>query len=347
MRNHPLAHASAMNRRPLVRRWCVLALPLLAACADRSPILPLVPADLPSSSMALLCRVDVAPARMTCNPLQPTSVRGAKIMGGQDKFVKLTSSGTAYDGGTQILSSNVTVQNLVQENIGTTDGSTVTGVDVFFASLNVTNGSGSVGVVTADTGTFTASNQPYYHYPEILSPYQISAAKSWQFQVTGTVSTFSFIVYVSAPVVNESLPLLDKVWDGDTSTNWLVGSNWQGGVSPDSASTVSIPSDSLLPSHVYPVLTADAFLTNLRVGFGSSLGLAGFTATAYGNVDAVGTVSGGTLKVAGSNVVIGGNLSALQVTGNAQLQRATKASGAVSVTGSLNVKDQALNISIP
>jgi len=161
------------------------------------------------------------------------------------------------------------------------------------------------------------------------------------------VSTFSFIVYVSAPMVNESAALLDKVWDGDTSTNWLVGSNWQGGVAPDSASTVSIPSDSLLPSHVYPVLTANAFLTNLRVGYGSSLGLAGFTATAYGNVDAVGTISGGTLKVAGSSAVIGGNLSAVQVTGSASLQRSTKTSGAVSVTGTLTVKDQALNISIP
>ncbi|HEV7588338.1 MAG TPA: hypothetical protein VGO40_09500 [Longimicrobium sp.] len=338
-----------MIRRPLFRRWCVLALPLMAACADRSPTLPLTPADLPPSSVALTCTVDVAPARMTCTPLQPSgSARGAKLLGGQDKYVKLTSFGTAYDGGTQILSSNVTVQNLLQENIGTTDGSTVAGVDVFFANLNVTSGSGSVTLANNDgVGTFTATNQPYFHYGQIISPYEISAARGWQFQITGSVSTFSFIVYVSAPVVDEGAPLLDKVWDGDTSTDWLMGSNWQGGVAPDSASTVSIPSDSLLPSHVYPVLTADAFLTNLRVGFGSSLGLAGFTATAYGNVDAVGTVSGGTLKVAGSNVVIGGNLSAMQVTGSAKLQRSTKASGAVSVTGSLNVKDQAMTISIP
>jgi hypothetical protein len=337
-----------MNLRPLIRRpWRLAALPLLAACADRASLLPVVVPPGPAGSAALLCTVDVAESRMSCVQAPPAGGRASRLMGGQDKYVKLASSGTAYDAGTQILSSNVTVQNLLQQSVGTTDGSTVVGVDVFFAALTV-NGTGSVAVSNYDgIGTFTATNQRYFHYHEILSPYQISAAKTWQFQVTGSVSTFSFTVYLSVPMVDESAPLLDKVWDGDTSTSWLTGSNWQGGVAPDSASTVSIPTDSLLPSHVYPVLTANAFLTNLRVGFGSSLGLAGFTATAYGNVDAVGTVSGGTLKVAGSGVVIGGNLSAMQVTGSAALQRSTKASGAVSVTGTLNVKDQALSISIP
>jgi hypothetical protein len=319
---------------------------LLAACSDRSLTLPLPAA--PTGPMAALeCTVSVQQNTMVCGATGSSGGRGDKLLGGQERYIKLTSSGTAYNSSTKIFSSNVTVQNLLEQNIGTTDGSTVVGVDVFFASLSV-NGTGSVAVANYDgIGTFTATNQRYFHYHEILSPYQISAAKSWQFQVTGSVSTFSFTVYLSAPMVDESAPLLDKVWDGDTSTSWLTGSNWQGGVAPDSASTVSIPTDSLLPSHVYPVLTADAFLTNLRVGFGSSLGLAGFTATAYGNVDAVGTVSGGTLKVAGSGVVIGGNLSAMQVTGSAALQRSTKASGAVSVTGTLNVKDQALSISIP
>jgi hypothetical protein len=339
-----------MTRPPFFRtRWCALALPLLTACADRSPPLPVAPPPPPVAGAAmLLCTVSVAERRMSCAEAPPAGgVRAAKLLGGQEKYVKLASYGTAYDAGTEILSSNVTVQNLLRQSVGTTDGSTVTGVDVFFASLNVTSGTGSVGVVTPDTGTFTASNQPYYHYPEILSPYQISAAKSWLFQVTGSVSTFNFIVYLSVPMVDESAALLDRVWDGDSSADWLAGANWQGGAAPDSASTVAIPADSLLASHVQPVLTANTFLTNLRVGYASSLGLAGYTVTAYGNVDAVGTVSGGTVKVAGSSVVIGGNLSAVQVTGSAQLQRSTRTSGAVSVTGSLNVKDQALSISIP
>jgi hypothetical protein len=340
-----------MNLPKLVRRaWPAFALPLLAACVDRSPTLPAALPEGPAGATMLLCTVSVPEQSMSCSQASPAGgARAAKLLGGQDKYLKLASFGTAYDGGTQILSSNVTVQNLLQQSIGTTDGSTVTGVDVFFAALNVTVGTGSVTVGNADgVGTFTASNQPYFHYAQILSPYEISAAKSWQFQITGAVSNFTFVVYLSAPMVNESAALLDKVWDGDTSTDWVVGSNWQGGVAPDSASTVSIPSDSLLASPNFPVLTANAFLTNLRVGYQSTLGLAGFTLTAYGNVDAEGTVSGGTVKVAGSSVVIGGNLSALQVTGSAELQRSTRTSGAVSVSdGSLTVKDQALTISIP
>jgi len=338
-----------MKLRLIRRSWCMLALPLLAACVDRSATLPGDALPPPANATLLRCTVHVDAASMSCVQAPLTDARGNRIYGGQEKFVKLASFGSAFDGGTQIFSSNVTVQNLLEQNIGTTDGSTVAGVDVFFASLNVTSGNGSVALANADgTGTFTATNQPYYHYAEILSPYQISAAKSWQFQMTGTVSTFSFTVYLSSPVVDQSIPMLDKVWTGATSSDWMVGSNWQGGVAPDSASTVAIPADSLLaPGHSQPVLTANVFLTNLRVGYGSSLGLAGFTVTAYGNVDGVGAISGGTLKVAGSSAVIGGRLSATQVTGSAKLQRSTVTSGAVSVTGTLNVKDQALSISIP
>jgi len=138
------------------------------------------------------------------------------------------------------------------------------------------------------------------------------------------------------------------VWEGDVSTDWNVGGNWSGGVIPDSASTVSIPADSLLaPGHFLPVLTANVFVTNLRVGYNSTLGLAGFTLTAYGNVDGVGSIAGGTLKAAGTGALLGGFLSAMQVTGSSSLQRSTTTSGAVSITGSLSVKDQALNISIP
>jgi len=339
---------------PVRRAWPVLALPLLAACVDRSPTLPAAPPELPAGAVGMLeCTVNVPEQQMSCAPVVPQgAVRGAKLLGGQDKYVKLASFGTAYDGGTQIFSSNVTVQNLLQQSIGTTDGSTVTGVDVFFAAgPTVTSGGAgsSVAVFNYDgTGTFTGTNQRYFHYPQIIETYEISSAKNWQFQVTGTVSTFSFTVYVSAPMVNEAAPLLDEVWDGDTSTNWQTGANWNLGVAPDSANTVSIPADSMLgPGHSLPVLSASARLTNLRVGYASTLGLGGFTLTAYGNVDAVGTVSNGTVKVAGAGAYLGGNLPAMEVTGSAQLQRSTRATGAVSVTGTLNVKDQALNISIP
>lgn len=338
-----------MTNRHRIHLLGLLALPLAAACSDRSLTLP--PTEqlpVPPGAQVMQCTVDVAARRLSCADAPTGGPRADKIVGGQDKYVKLASFGTSYDGGSEILQSNVTLQNLLQQNIGTTDGNTVAGVDVFFMSLNVTSGSGSVDIDNEDgVGVFTETNQPYFHYNEIISPYEISAPKNWQFKITGTVATFSFTVAISAPVADEGAALLDRVWDGSTSTDFFVGSNWEGNVAPDSASTVSIPADSLLVSPNFPTLSANAFLTNLRVGYQSTLDLAGFIATAYGNVDAVGTISSGTLRVAGSNVVIGGNLSATEVSGSAALQRSTTASGAVSVTGSLSVKDQALNISIP
>ena len=156
-----------MNLPTLVRRaWPALALPLLAACADRSPLLPAPPPELPAGSVGMLeCTVNVPEQQMSCVPVVPQgAARGAKLLGGQDKYVKLASSGTAYDGGTQIFSSNVTVQNLLQQSIGTTDGSTVTGVDVFFAAgPTVTSGGAgsSVAVFNYDgTGPLTVVAHP-------------------------------------------------------------------------------------------------------------------------------------------------------------------------------------------
>ena len=340
-----------MNSRPLIRPAALLALPLLAACADRSLTLPAPPVVPAEPAATLLCTVNVPEQEMSCTPVsQEGAARGNKLLGGQEKYIRLTSSGTAYNAGTQIFSSNVTVQNLLKQSMGTTDGTTVTGVDVFFAAQpQVTSGTGSVTVSNADgIGTFTATNQRYFHYAEIIETYEISSAKSWQFQISGSVSNFSFTVYVSAPLADESASLLDEVWAGGTSGDWQTGANWNSGVAPDSANTVAIPPDSMLASgHAFPTLSANARVTHLRVGYGSSLALAGYTLTAYGNVDAVGTVSGGTVKVAGSGAYVGGTFSAVQVTGSAQLQRSTRATGAVAVTGSLGVKDQVLTITIP
>ena len=342
-----------MNSRPLIRPAALLALPLLAACADRSLTLPAPPVAPAEPAAALQCTVNVPEQEMSCAPIrQEGATRGNKLLGGQEKYIKLTSSGTAYNAGTQIFSSNVTVQNLLPQSMGTTDGTTVTGVDVFFAAgPSVTSGGAGSSVTVSNydgIGTFTATSQRYFHYGEIIRTYEISSAKSWQFQVSGSVSTFSFTVYVSAPLVDESASLLGEVWAGGTSGDWQTGANWNSGVAPDSANTVSIPADSLLaPGHALPTLSASARVTHLRVGYGSSLGLGGHTLTAYGNVDAVGAVSGGTVKVAGAGVDVGGTFSAVQVTGSAQLQRSTTASDAVSVTGSLAVKDQVLTISIP
>lgn len=322
----------------------------LGACTDRQLVLPAAQLpDAPNPVAAVSCRVNVRDNLMECTrDALPGGARGDKLLGGQDVYVKLSSSGTSYDSGTEILSSNVTVQNLLRQAMGTEDGTTVKGVKVFFASLSTTSGTGTVTVFNpTGTDAFTASGQPYFLYNEILQPYQISSAVQWQFSVPSTVSFFSFTVYVAAPLVDYVGALRDRVWKGSADSVWTNLSNWTGGV-PDSASAVRIPPDSLIQgAHAQPFLTANAVATHVSVGYGSTLRLNGNTLTAWGNVDAVGAIGGGTVWLRGDDVVLGGNVPSLQISGDAVLQRNTFASGAVNVTGKLSVKDRSMSIQIP
>jgi hypothetical protein len=297
--------------------------------------------------------VDVKAGTLTCADLRlPAAAAGELrsnfMLGSQDVFVRLTSTGTAWDAGTQILSSDVVVQNLIRQMIGTSDGATVDGVTVFFHSApTVTSGTGTVTVANADgTSAFTAGGQPFYRYGEILQPYQISLARQWQFNVPSSVGSFAFQVLLMTTAPNEALPFLDKVWNGNAGTAWSNASNWNSGV-PDSASTVAIPPATFVTSGNMPVMSADGALTNLRVGTGSTLDLGGFTLRIFGNLDSPGTMSNGLAWLRGTTAIVGGNVPALRIGANARVQRATRATGPVSITGSLSVKDQALTISLP
>ena len=97
--------------------------------------------------------------------------------------------------------------------MATPDGTTATGngVRVFFYTLP-NNG---VTVANPDgTGTFTASNQPYYQYSGaalgadgILASSEVSSSKNWQFNLNGA-SSFTFQVYVTTQLPDEGGVLL-------------------------------------------------------------------------------------------------------------------------------------------
>ena len=326
----------------------------LTACNDdiTRPGLEPGPSHKPAATgVSFTCSASVSDRKVRCAPSE-TPKLGAmgNVIGGQDVYIRLTSSGTQYDGGTEILSTNVTLQSLVQTLMGTTDSTTVEGVSVFFHSgPSVTSGSGSVTVVNPDgIGTFTGSNQPYFLYNEILEPYQISEARQWQFSVPSTVNTFDFSVYVSTPIVDLHAPLVDAVWGGTVSTGWGLAANWQSGSVPDSVSVVAIPRANLLaPGANFPTLSVDDTLNAIRVGEASTLDLATHTLDVARNVDAPGAISNGIIRLSGAGVRIGGNLPTLEISGGASLQRATVTSGSVSVTGTLSVRDLPLSISIP
>lgn len=338
-------------RSRLRKGAAVIPVLLAAACADRHPTAPTPQAPLEPLAK-LQCTVSTSRQVMACSQISDGSAGGAsfeRIVGGQDVYVRLSSSGTSYDAGTQVLSANVTVQNLTQQLMGTPDGTTVDSVKVFFSTLpTVTSGPGPVSLINPDgTDAFTNSNQPYFAYGEILAPFQISASKPWLFSAPPN-TTFTFTVYVAAEMISNTAPLLDAVWDGSESTTWETAGNWSNNAVPNAATTVSIPADSLLASTNFPQLNANGAAANLRVGFASTLDLNAFTLAVGGNVDASGTVSGGLLQMSGTGAYLNGTIPSLLVTGSTALQGSTKATGAVSVAdGTLTVKDQALNIALP
>ncbi len=197
----------------------VIAGVILAACSDSAtnivPVDVSTPATSPVAlaSQTLNCSANVPARTVSCMDAQAGNVsRSPIIVGGQNVYVKLTSSNLVYNSGTGSFAFDVTVQNLAPQAMGTSDGTTGdgTGINVFFQQLPVlTSGSGAVTVTnaTGTNGTFLQANQTFYTYPgnklggdNILSQGETSSTLNWQFNVPASVTTFSFSVYVSANV---------------------------------------------------------------------------------------------------------------------------------------------------
>lgn len=199
----------APGRRALRAAAALLAL-AAAACVDRdTPVAPVPPTPTgplaPAVTVqALKCTGDRAALTVSCLPVSPGgNGQGDIIVGNQNVYVKVTSTNVAYDGGTGQLTFDVTVQNLLEQPMGTLDGTTPAagGIRVFFHSgPTVTGGTGTAAVVPDGFGTFTAAGQAYYQYSSVLANGVVSSAKPWTIVFPPTVTTFDFLLYVNAPV---------------------------------------------------------------------------------------------------------------------------------------------------
>lgn len=197
-----------MKQIAIWRRAALLgAVVACAACNDSSTVNPFGPADIPIAPSPLVGTVECRGSRSTASIDCVTSgangfsdVRRA-ILG--STAVKLRSSNVHYDSVTHAFGFDVTLQNLLAEPIGTSDGTTPVGSKVFFdQGPNVTSylasgDTGSIRVSNADgTLRFTAAAQPYFQYPGILATNAITDAKHWELMLPPTVNTFSFVLKV-------------------------------------------------------------------------------------------------------------------------------------------------------
>lgn len=201
----------------------VAALVVLASC-DRLGMTPEALPDVPQPQAlrVLTCEASVSAGSVTCGDAAPGGGARFALYGGQGTHVRLRSTDVAYNAGTGIFSFNTTLENLLPQAIGTTDGVTPApeGVRVFFHSgPTATGGTGSASVANADgTGSFTTSGQPYFQWSEIVQPGDTSSVKPWQLSIPATVTTFVFSVAISAPVapalvINEVMPNPSAVLD--------------------------------------------------------------------------------------------------------------------------------------
>ncbi|MBB4637287.1 lamin tail domain-containing protein [Longimicrobium terrae] len=190
--------------------WRLLAAGVLlsaAACGDQQPVAVQGTArsDVPKTALqAFDCTANIRSAVVNCAPAAPAGGGSRAIIGGQNDYLKLTSSNTGYDAGTQIFSFDVTVQNLLNEALGTANGVAVDpgGIRAFFhTGPTVTSGTGSASVANADgVASITGEDQPYFTYNEILQKDEVSQSHTWQLNVPTTASTVSFKIYIETTV---------------------------------------------------------------------------------------------------------------------------------------------------
>lgn len=126
--------------------------------------------------------------------------------------VKLASSNVSYDTASLIFAADITVQNLLSEVLGTPDGETMTGIEVFFddgpraTSFNTPYDTGTVTIRNADGHRrFTRDEQPFFQYETILEPTEVSGSRTWEWEIPRSVATFAFTLKVSAYTPGEFL----------------------------------------------------------------------------------------------------------------------------------------------
>jgi hypothetical protein len=180
----------------------LLALPisLLAAC---SPDRTAGPTDggVMVRGRLLECRADAAAETLSCAPpAGPSGAPGTGIFGDQGINIAMVSKRVKYTPGTQTLSADVAVENLMSGPIGTLDGSTAgSGVIVFVVSGPTADPGGIVTIDNADgDSTFTASGQPYYQYPGLLAPGAGTIEREWKFKFVPPATSFTFSVLIWA-----------------------------------------------------------------------------------------------------------------------------------------------------
>lgn len=155
--------------------------------------------------LSLTCTFGEAATSVTCEPSTPPTAAGvsASVISGTEspksaKYGSFFASNLVKDSVAHTWQFTARVQNLLKQSIGTLDDARITGVKVFVTNVHATSGTGAVSVANADsTGTFTAANQSYFIYNQIVAPNGYTKNKLWKFNVPSTVTSVSMSILIS------------------------------------------------------------------------------------------------------------------------------------------------------
>lgn len=193
----------------------------------------------PTVTLVATCTLLRSSSTISCAPATPrrgAGVSGNVIVAPTGTYAQFVPFNLVKDTVHQIWSFDAFLHNLLQQSIGTLNGTTVTGSKVFVTDIEATQGSGIVSIINPDgTGNFTAPNQPYFNYNQIVAAGANSNAKLWKVSVPNSVTAVNMDILMSTDFPAElnvtatppdSQPrwfLDDSSWDGPTHQGELKG----------------------------------------------------------------------------------------------------------------------------
>lgn len=155
----------------------------------------------PPVVLTLTCTFSSTSTTVSCATARPPIAAGVSasvIYGSTPTYATFVAFNLVKDLVAQQWSFTAYVQNLLKQSVGTLNGTTVTGLKVFVTDFHATAGTGAVSIANADgTGTFTAPNQPYFNYNQIIGANANSSNKLWKFNVPNTVTAVSMSILIS------------------------------------------------------------------------------------------------------------------------------------------------------
>jgi hypothetical protein len=159
-------------------------------------------------------------------------VRRSASLPASRKYAAWVPYNLVKDTASEMWSFHSVVQNLLGQPVGTLDGTTAVGSKVVVTYGPVaTQGTGDVWIMDADgTGDFTAPNQPYFDYPWIVQPQQMSPYREVKVRVPNTVTEVNIGIAIFT-----DFPAEQKVARAppDSSPAWLYADST---ISPATAS---------------------------------------------------------------------------------------------------------------